>query len=423
MITKISSIHIGSRFRQEYKDIPQLAESIQRIGLIHPILLDQDNNLVAGGRRLRAYIYLDKDEIECTLKEDLTELDRRIIEVEENIQRQDLEWHELIALRAEVDKLMMEQHKDDKSEDGYEVQGWTQNESADLLGISHGTLADNLSLLKAIEQIPELKNLTTEKEAKQVLKEYSRYIHIQEMLDDGTLELPKDFDFEKAYQIGDAIEEMSIHNSVADNNPSVLFAEVDTPYGVDLNKLREDKINYEEWSKEEFEPKTIAAAREVYRELAPDAWCIWWFAWVHSETVKMALNSVGFTLDKVPIIWTKTGHKSTSSRPDLYLARGYEQCFVCRKGNPTLYGAGRSNVFNYPAPDQATRIHPAERSVGLIRDLLRVFAVPGATILSPFLGSGNTIIAAYQEGMKCFGWDLSEATRLDYLQNVGRLKK
>ena len=219
--------------------------------------------------------------------------------------------------------------------------------------------------------------------------------------------------------IGDAIAGMA---KLPSEHPSILFAEVDTPYGVDLNKLREDRINYEEWSEEEFDQLTYEAAAFTYQALAPDSWCIWWFAWVHYEGIKATLNKVGFVLDKVPIIWNKSGHKSTSSRPDLYLARGYEQCFVCRKGNPVLYGAGRSNVFNYPSPDVGVRIHAAERPIGLIRDLCRTFALPGATVLSPFLGSGNTIIAAYQEGMKCFGWDLSEATRLDYLRNVGRLK-
>ena len=419
MITKISSIHIGDRFRKEYKDIQQLAESIQRIGLIHPILLDQDYNLVAGGRRLRAYVYLEREDIEATFQRDLTELDRRIIEVEENIQRQDLEWHELIALRAEINRLKMDQHKDDKDEDGFEVEGWNQIKTAELLGISRGTLADNLSHARVIEQIPELKNLPTEKESKQVLKGYSRQIKVQEMLDDGTLELPKDFDFERAYMIGDALAGLK---ALPDEHPSFLFAEVDTPYGIELNKLREDRINYEEWDQEEFDGKTREAVEQVYRVLAPDSWCVWWFAWTHMGTVNAALTQAGFTLDKVPIIWNKSGHKSTSSRPDLYLARGYEQCFVAYKGHPVLYGAGRSNVFNYPQPDEGSRIHPAQRPVGLIRDLLRTFAIPGATVISPFLGSGNTIIAAYQEGMKAFGWDLSEATRLDYLQNVGRLK-
>ena len=419
MNIKISSIHIGERRRQDYENIPELAASIERIGLIHPIVLDQDNNLVVGGRRLRAYIYLGLDEIEVTYKNDLTELDLRIMELEENIERDDLTWHEKIISRKEIHELKMEQHKGDKDKDGYETEGWTQEHTAELLNISPGTLADNLSHAEVIEQIPELKDLPTEKESKQVLKDYSRQIKIQDMLDDGTLALPTDFDFKAAYMIGDAIAGMS---KLPAEHPSILFAEVDTPYGVDLNKLREDRINYEEWDEEEFDQLTYEAAAFTYQALAPDSWCIWWFAWVHYEEVKATLAKVGFILDRVPIVWNKSGRKNTSSRPDLYLARGYEQCFVCRKGNPNLPGAGRSNVFNYPPPDKGERIHPTQRPVGLIRDLCRTFTIPGATILSPFLGSGNTIISAYQEGMKCFGWDLSEATRLDYLQNVGRLK-
>jgi len=424
----IDSIIIGERFRKEYKDIPKLAESIKRIGLIHPILIDQDNTLVAGGRRLRAYIYLDREEIEVTLQTNLTELDKRIIELEENVQRENLDWQEVINSRAEIHRIMVERYEsENKDEDGFitgqegkQVNRWTQRQTADMLGIAEQTLANDLSHFNAMQSIPSLSDFDTQQDSRRAFKKVTNYVETQQMLADGTLELPTDFDSEAMYQIGDALEGMSV---LGEENPSILFAEVDTPYGIDLDKLREGKINYEEWKKEEFEEKTTTAASLVFKTLAKDSWCIWWFAWAHYEVIKATLNSVGFVLDKVPLIWNKQGHKHTSSRPDLYLARGYEQCFVCRKGTPVLPGAGRSNVFNYPPPDEGERIHPAQRPVGLIRDILRTFTIPGATVLSPFLGSGNTIIAAYQEEMKCFGWDLSELTKVDYLKNVAGLKK
>jgi len=52
----ISSITVGERQRKEFKpeDLASLADSISRLGLIHPIILDETYNLVAGERRLRA---------------------------------------------------------------------------------------------------------------------------------------------------------------------------------------------------------------------------------------------------------------------------------------------------------------------------------------------------------------------------------
>ena len=52
---KISDIRIGQRFRKDLGDIDTLAKSIQEIGLIHPIAVTCDLDLVAGRRRLEAW--------------------------------------------------------------------------------------------------------------------------------------------------------------------------------------------------------------------------------------------------------------------------------------------------------------------------------------------------------------------------------
>lgn len=53
----IDSIDIGERFRRDMGDLPALAASIDRVGLLHPVVVaEQDGRvvLVAGERRLRA---------------------------------------------------------------------------------------------------------------------------------------------------------------------------------------------------------------------------------------------------------------------------------------------------------------------------------------------------------------------------------
>ena len=52
----LSSILVNraERQRRELPNIDILADSIKRLGLIHPIVIDRDNNLVAGERRLEA---------------------------------------------------------------------------------------------------------------------------------------------------------------------------------------------------------------------------------------------------------------------------------------------------------------------------------------------------------------------------------
>lgn len=50
----INSIKIGKRFRKDLGDIDALARSINEIGLLHPIVITPDGELLAGQRRLEA---------------------------------------------------------------------------------------------------------------------------------------------------------------------------------------------------------------------------------------------------------------------------------------------------------------------------------------------------------------------------------
>jgi len=64
---KIASIKIGERFRKDLGDIDNLSQSIKEIGLMHPIVIDKDSNLIAGLRRLEAYKRLGWEDIPVTI--------------------------------------------------------------------------------------------------------------------------------------------------------------------------------------------------------------------------------------------------------------------------------------------------------------------------------------------------------------------
>ena len=70
MMTKIAisdiNLNIKTRFRQNLGDLKPLIESIKRHGLLHPIVLSEDNQLICGRRRLAACMQLEYNEIEVT---------------------------------------------------------------------------------------------------------------------------------------------------------------------------------------------------------------------------------------------------------------------------------------------------------------------------------------------------------------------
>ena len=53
----IKDIIRNGRHRKNFGDIKELAENIQRVGLIHPPTIDQNNRLIAGARRILALEY------------------------------------------------------------------------------------------------------------------------------------------------------------------------------------------------------------------------------------------------------------------------------------------------------------------------------------------------------------------------------
>jgi site-specific DNA-methyltransferase (adenine-specific) len=93
---KISDIQVGERVRHDLGDIQDLARSIEALGLLQPIGLTPDNNLVFGERRLRAVRDILKRET----------IPARIIHVEalldgqiaENIIRKDFTVSERVAI-------------------------------------------------------------------------------------------------------------------------------------------------------------------------------------------------------------------------------------------------------------------------------------------------------------------------------------
>jgi ParB family transcriptional regulator, chromosome partitioning protein len=64
---RIEDIKVGNRFRKDLGNIDDLAKSIQKIGLLHPIVINENNELVAGQRRLEACKKIRWTEMPCTI--------------------------------------------------------------------------------------------------------------------------------------------------------------------------------------------------------------------------------------------------------------------------------------------------------------------------------------------------------------------
>ena len=60
---QISTIKIGDRYRKDMGDLQVLADSIEELGLLQPIGINPNYQLIWGERRLRAFELLGRDKI------------------------------------------------------------------------------------------------------------------------------------------------------------------------------------------------------------------------------------------------------------------------------------------------------------------------------------------------------------------------
>lgn len=102
---KIDDIKVSQRLRDIDKSkVRDLVESIKVIGLLQPIIIDSNNNLLAGNHRLHAVRNLGKKTIDCKVV-NLTELKNDLVEIDENLIQADLsviEKSEHIILRESI---------------------------------------------------------------------------------------------------------------------------------------------------------------------------------------------------------------------------------------------------------------------------------------------------------------------------------
>lgn len=79
----------------------------------------------------------------------------------------------------------------------------------------------------------------------------------------------------------------------------------------------------------------------------------------------------------------------------------------CGNGHASWNGGGRRNVFTHPCqPPDRHGVHPTEKPVSLMTEVISLFTNLGQAILDPFMGSGTTGVACAKLGRKFIGIEL-----------------
>jgi DNA modification methylase len=178
---------------------------------------------------------------------------------------------------------------------------------------------------------------------------------------------------------------------------SVHLLLTDPPWGVNYEENvggKETKLQMFDDSKESAFKVLADILPDLWRVLTPDSYAFFFYATkFHSQV--FSLLSHRFDVHPIPLVWVKPGGFNLS--PLVRFTPNYETIFVCKKGSRSLERPSMA-VFSYPPPSD--KLHPTQKPVELLRELVEIASREGEVVLDPFAGSGSTGVAALQANRK-----------------------
>lgn len=432
-LVPIEDIVIKPRQRKTYDEgyIERLANSIERAGLFHPIILeDESNELVTGFSRIQAYLYLERDKIPARRRKSLTDLQKKVMELEENVQRLGLEWWEKAAAIADIHRIQQELNPE----------GWSQQKTAEMIGESVGTVNQSIQLKDELEVNPTIKDEATLVGALKAVKNKKQFEERKKQLDKKKKGKIKTFPA-KIIQ-GDALE---LIREEPDEEYDAIFTNF--PFGVELKLGKNQKEVYRD--EEDYIVKLVrAVTHESYRVLKNDSWFVGLFDArkitysnshreladvlfsLHSRVIEPAFGidaddfynrvaeSLGLTywleeagfdfIQLMPHVWVKPNKtQGMIGDPKKGFIVAYEAMVIAGKGDPFLVKQGGQNIWIYNTLNPSERDFALQMPEDFCTDLVGTFCLGGSKILDPFAGVGSFGIGALNNQSSFKGFELN----------------
>lgn len=396
----LDSIRVSKeRFREDNGDIESLAVSILKFGQLEPIILDEDNELIAGFRRLSACRLNGADSVWAVHKGDVDDLLAREIELEENIQRKQMTPAEEVKAIAELHNIKTRQDPN-----------WGQVQTAEATGVQRSQVSAAVKYAQMIDLFPELKEAKSIRQLQSWADAKAASIGRVVEVRDNRIDYEA---IEAKILLGDSTE-------VIKQVPSETFHAIitDPPFGIDYDERIAGTIgsvsDYED-SSASYE-RLLGMAPDLFRVLRPNGWLIWFLGISWYQRAKEVFRASGFVVDEVPIIWDRSDGRSHTARPDRYMAKAYDIALHCIKGSPEMVQRDKPNVIRIPPVETATT--SVERPVELYAELIRRLTVPGELVADFFVGSGSCPAACASLGRDYFGVEQDVERRAYALKKI-----
>ena len=369
------------------KHVCQIANSITEFDFTNPLLVDEDNVLLAGHGRLLAAEKLGLDSVPCVRIDYLTDAQKRAYRITDN----------QLTINGDWDRDLLGLELQDLSDLDFnlDVIGF---ETAELDVLIQG-LSDELIEYDHADDMPDVDN-------GQIVSRPGDLWRLGQHL----------------IYCGDALKRESFEKLMSDGLlAQMVFA--DAPYNVpvDGHVCGAGRVHHDEFamasgemSREQF-TQFLRTAFTNLRDWSVDGslhyLCM---DWRHIIEITAACDDV-YTEMKNLCVW----NKASGGMGSLYRSK-HELIFVYKNGraphiNNVELGANgryRTNVWDYPGVNSFgenrddLKLHPTVKNVQMVADAIMDVTNRGDVVLDSFLGSGTTLLACERVGRVCRGIEI-----------------
>lgn len=119
------------------------------------------------------------------------------------------------------------------------------------------------------------------------------------------------------------------------------------------------------------------------------------------STIRSTMTECGFSTRV--IVWEKT-NPSPMNGTKIWLS-GIELCAFGKRQGGVYHGHCRNCVVRHPCGRHD--LHPTQKPLALMEELIELSSNPGDMVFDPFMGSGTTGVAALRKGRGFFGIERS----------------
>lgn len=424
-----AELNIGreARFRTELDraHVRKLAKQIQDHGLIHAILIEMDTGkLIAGENRLAAFDYLHTIEAPCPFPsygewtkiparraKEVSELDRRTMELSENIGNCPMQWQDIAAGILELHRLM--QSEDDDI---------TQVEVSRRLGVSSADISNYLLLARNLH-LDEIRECSSKITALNILRRKQERT-LDSLIDSVGLshsapsteeqdELPIGEPAEPGHparepippreprqpaspfqgQVGNFLEWAPAYQG-----PRFNLIHFDPPYGINLHKSstmkKSGRAQYED-TEDLFHAITDTLLLEQDRIISSSAHILFWHSAADREAVISKLRDAGWRVWPYPLIWHKSDNTGLFPDSNRGPRHTYEMATLASRGDRKIVRLVSDSIGH---PATKTSGHESEKPTGMLEHFFTMLVDGSTSILDPTGGSGNALRAARNKG-------------------------